>query len=169
MIPYSAKMNFTHDDKNELDIYYQDKLSILFNDEQDILSGKINLSGFRGSDIKNAINTYSPFFNKYILDDTLINGNISFTTNKDKKGDIYSTLALDNIHFNDITFGIASGLNARIDEKGIEDIKFNIKIPGIILKKPTSAGTYTTFTVQVEGDTTVYTWKVDSSGNIWIE
>ena len=126
MIPYSAKMNFTHDDKNELDIYYQDKLSILFNDEQDILSGKINLSGFRGSDIKNAINTYSPFFNKYILDDTLINGNISFTTNKDKKGDIYSTLALDNIHFNDITFGIASGLNARIDEKGIEDIKFNI-------------------------------------------
>ena len=126
MIPYSAKMNFTHDDKNELDIYYQDKLSISFNDEQDILSGKINLSGFRGSDIKNAINTYSPFFNKYILDDTLINGNISFTTNKDKKGDIYSTLALDNIHFNDITFGIASGLNARIDEKGIEDIKFNI-------------------------------------------
>lgn len=50
-----------------------------------------------------------------------------------------------------------------------KDIKFNIKIPGIVLKKPTTSGTYTTFTVQVEGDTTVYTWKVDSSGNIWIE
>ena len=72
--------------------------------------------------------------------------------------------ATEQQKYQDKTYTISTA-NKYVDK----DIKFNIKIPGIILKKPTSAGTYTTFTVQVEGDTTVYTWKVDSSGNIWIE
>jgi len=50
-----------------------------------------------------------------------------------------------------------------------KDIKFNIKVPGIILKKPASGAANTTFTIQVEGDSTVYTFAVDSTGNIWIE
>lgn len=50
-----------------------------------------------------------------------------------------------------------------------KDIKFNVTVPGIVLKKPAAGAANTTFTVQVEGDSTVYTWTVDSDGNIWIE
>ena len=50
-----------------------------------------------------------------------------------------------------------------------KDIQLQVSIPGIVLKKPTASGSYTTFTVQIEGDSTVYNWEVDSSGNVWIE
>ena len=126
LMPYSLDIYYSQkEDGKELDAYYQDKLSFTLADKE-LFIGSINLSGFRGSDIKDIINTYSPFFNKYILDDTLINGSISFSASKDRIGNIYSTLALDNIHFNENTFGIASGLDAKINENNIDDIKLNI-------------------------------------------
>lgn len=66
--------------------------------------------------------------------------------------------------YQDKTYTISTA-NKYVDK----DIKFNISVPGIVLKKPTSADEYTSFYVQVEGDTTKYVWKVDSSGNIWVE
>lgn len=50
-----------------------------------------------------------------------------------------------------------------------KDIIFKINVPGIVLKKPTTNGDYTTFTIQAEGDDTVFTVKLDYYGNMWVE
>ena len=82
-------------------------------------------------------------------------------TNKTLVGDTQWTAA-EELTSQDVTYTIKTG-QKYVDK----DIKFNINVPGIVLKKPTSG--YTTFYIKVEGSDTVYNWKVDSSGNIWIE
>ncbi|MGN0907887.1 MAG: hypothetical protein ACI4NM_12135 [Bullifex sp.] len=106
-------------------VQYSDTLSIS-GTYSDTYSGDLTLSGFRADSLNSVIDRYLPTVKRYIGNDTLMNGYMRILSDRQGKGSLYSSIALDGVHFNDNVFGLASGLSASVTDKGIDDIKLTV-------------------------------------------
>ena len=120
----SARFGFSNGDYSA-NLNYQDMLT-LSGRYGETYSGELTLSGFRADRLNMLIDSYFPIVKRYIAGDTLMNGYLRVLSDRNGKGSLYSSIALDGIHFNERVFGLASGLSASVTDIGIEDIRLTL-------------------------------------------
>ena len=106
-------------------VSYQDMVT-LSGEYGETYRGELTLSGFRADRLTTVIDAYFPMLKRYIGSDTLMNGYMRIISDRDGRGSLYSSIALDGIHFNENVFGLASGLSASVTDRGIEDIRLTV-------------------------------------------
>lgn len=94
----------------DLEVSFIDQFSLIMNN-QDGVNVDMTLFGLELGPLSPVIAGISPVFERYISDDTVASGSLSFNSNEGY-GSLYGSLALSDIRFNNMSFGIASRVDA---------------------------------------------------------
>ncbi|MBK5201040.1 MAG: hypothetical protein JJE21_05840, partial [Spirochaetaceae bacterium] len=139
-IAYQGPLSLNNDKlkmlETHIDIGDSIKSSIVASSKEGIkeatIEGNIEFSNFMPSSVLYYVHTYSPLIANYVDKNTTINGSFNFSGNYDEKaflkvkGDIDSSLILNNLVFGTTPISLGLSLSSLLNENDIDFTKFSI-------------------------------------------